>query len=177
MNIAKECRKWLESLLRVIPGSIGETLRVKFGGFKCGSGCRIVQNVIIYHPKQLTIGDNSAIAANCQLNAGGGISIGSNVLIGPCSLIWSQNHKFSNPSIPIRLQGYERQQVVIEDDVWIAANCVILPGVKIATGCVIAAGAVLTKSTTPYSIWAGVPAKQIGQRLPNQPDGNEPAQQ
>ena len=54
--------------------------------------------------------------------------------------------------------------IIIEDNVWIGANAVILTGVKIGTGSIIAAGAVVDKNVEPYSIMAGVPAKKIGSR-------------
>ncbi|WP_140287112.1 acyltransferase, partial [Vibrio parahaemolyticus] len=90
-----------------------------------------------------------------------GVIIGDNVLIGPNVIIYSQNHKYKNKKLIIREQGYEKAPVYIEDDSWIAASCIILPGVKIAQGSVVAAGSVVTKSTEPYSVYAGVPAKKI----------------
>ena len=90
--------------------------------------------------------------------------IGDNVLIGPGTYIWTQNHKFENPIIPIRLQGSEVLPVMIEDDVWIAAGCVILPGVTIGKGSVVAAGAVVTRTAAPFSVIAGVPARRMSVR-------------
>jgi tetrahydrodipicolinate N-succinyltransferase len=66
------------------------------------------------------------------------------------------------PNIEIRLQGYENSPVIIEDDVWIAASCVILPGVTIEKGAVIAAGAVVTKTVPAYALVIGNPARQTG---------------
>jgi acetyltransferase-like isoleucine patch superfamily enzyme len=68
------------------------------------------------------------------------------------------------PNIEIRLQGHENSPVIIEDDVWIAASCVILPGVTIGKGAVIAAGAVVTKSCQAGAVVAGVPGRMIGNR-------------
>ena len=62
-------------------------------------------------------------------------------------------------------QGYqETKQVVIEDDVWIGARSVILPGVKIGTGSIIAVGSVVKKDVEPFSIVAGAPAKLVKKR-------------
>jgi maltose O-acetyltransferase len=62
-------------------------------------------------------------------------------------------------------QGYqETKQVIIEDDVWIGARSVILPGIKIRTGSIIAVGNVVTKDVEPFSIVAGVPAKLVKKR-------------
>lgn len=124
----------------------------------------MLSHVLIYYPENLVIGAHSSITAYCQLNAKAGITIGDNVLIGPGTFIWSQNHKMQDATVNIREQGYERAPVVIEDDVWVAARCVILPGVRLAKGTVVAAGAVVTRSTEPYSIVAGVPAREISKR-------------
>ncbi|TWT81166.1 putative acetyltransferase [Planctomycetes bacterium CA13] len=163
----KEIIEWWRALLRAIPGRIGVTARKRWYGFHVAKGARILSHVLIYYPENLTIGLNSAITAYCQLNAKAGIEVGENVLIGPGTFIWSQNHKMRDATVNIRDQGYERAPVVIEDDVWIAARCVVLPGVRLAKGTVVAAGAVVTRSTEPYSIVAGVPAKQIGSRVPS----------
>lgn len=66
--------------------------------------------------------------------------------------------------MPIREQGEEERPVVVGDDVWIGANVVILPGVEIKRGAVIAAGAVVTKDVGELEIVGGVPARVIGRR-------------
>ncbi|MNR23677.1 putative acetyltransferase [compost metagenome] len=85
-------------------------------------------------------------------------------MIGPNVTIYSQNHLYKDISIDIQKQGYERKPVIIGTDVWIACNAILLPGVTIGNGCVIAAGSIVTHSTPPYTIVAGVPAKVIGHR-------------
>ena len=66
-----------------------------------------------------------------------------------------------------------RGRLTIGDDVWIASNAAVLPGVTVAKGCVIGAGTVVTKSTEPYSVYLGSPARRIGERgtVSNQIDG------
>jgi acetyltransferase-like isoleucine patch superfamily enzyme len=71
---------------------------------------------------------------------------------------------FDNPDILIRDQGVAYQTVIIEDDCWIAANSIILAGVTIGKGSVVAAGSVVTENVAPYSVVAGVPAKFIKSR-------------
>lgn len=112
----------------------------------------------------LAIGDNSAVGAYSFLGAQGGITIGSNVIIGPRVSIHAENHRFSSLEIPIRLQGEDRQGIVIEDNCWIGAGSIILDGVHIGTGCVVAAGSIVTKNVQPYSVVGGVPAKMIKSR-------------
>jgi acetyltransferase-like isoleucine patch superfamily enzyme len=121
-------------------------------------------HVIIHYPHNLTICTNVGIAPFCQLNAAGGIVIGNNVLLGPGVVVWSQNHLYQDASIPVRDQGYQQLGVEIEDDVWVGAGAIILPGVKLREGTVVAAGAVVTKSTEPYTVVAGVPARVMKRR-------------
>jgi acetyltransferase-like isoleucine patch superfamily enzyme len=71
---------------------------------------------------------------------------------------------FDDPELNIKEQGVKREFVKIEDDCWIAANTVILAGVTIGRGSVVAAGSVVTKDVPPYSIVGGVPAKVIKSR-------------
>lgn len=111
----------------------------------------------------LRVGDNSGIGLRCELN--GPVSIGNDVLMGPETIVYTQNHKSSDPNLPIRLQGYEpAEEVAIEDDVWIGRRVMIMPGVRIGKGSVIAAGAVVTKDVPPYSVVGGIPAKILKSR-------------
>jgi acetyltransferase-like isoleucine patch superfamily enzyme len=164
VRIKVEIREWYRALLRAIPGEIGCWLRRNFYGFHAGRGTRVLSNTIVYYPERLIIGENVGITAFTQINAGGGVRIGNDVLIGPGCCIWSQNHSYHDSSVPIRSQGYERKEVIIEDDVWVGAQATILPGVILRRGTVVASGAVVTKSTAEYAIVAGVPAKVIGTR-------------
>ena len=79
-------------------------------------------------------------------------------------MIFTQNHNFGDRTKLIREQGATRKPVIIEDDVWIGARVILLPGVTMGRGSVVAAGAVVTKSFPPFSIIGGVPARIIGNR-------------
>lgn len=85
-------------------------------------------------------------------------------MISPRVSIYAENHVVERADISLKDQGIIREFVKIEDDCWIAANSVILAGVTIGRGTVIAAGSVVTKDVPPYSIVAGVPAKVIKKR-------------
>lgn len=112
----------------------------------------------------IKIGDNSAIGAYSFLGAQGGITIGANVIMGPKVSFHAENHCFSSLDTPIRLQGEERKGITIEDDCWIGAGSIILDGVHIGRGCVIAAGSVVTKNIPAHTICGGVPARAINTR-------------
>ncbi|MCW3088214.1 MAG: acetyltransferase [Sediminibacterium sp.] len=112
----------------------------------------------------LKIGNNSNIGPYCYIGCSGYIEIGDNVMMSPRVSIYAENHVFDRTDITMKAQGVHRQFVKIEDDCWIAANSIILAGVTIGKGSVVAAGSVVTTDVPPYSIVAGVPAKIIKQR-------------
>lgn len=112
----------------------------------------------------LKVGNNSNIGPYSYIGCSGYIEIGDNVMISPRVSIYAENHVFDRTDITMKEQGVKVQFVKIEDDCWIAANSIILAGVTVGKGSVIAAGSVVTKDIPPYSIVAGVPAKVIGSR-------------
>lgn len=104
----------------------------------------------------LKIGDNSRING-AHISAVDSITIGKNVRIGPYSIILDSD--FHN--IADHFATGNSDSIIIEDDVWIAVSCIILKGVHIGKGAVIAAGSVVTKDVAPNSVYGGVPAKFI----------------
>jgi len=162
--LREECVEWGRSSLEAIPGQLGCRLRNAFYGFHAGPGCRVLRQVIIYFPERLTLGENVGVSCHTQLNAAGGIDIGDDTLIGPGCMIWSVNHRFASLERPIRIQGYEPAAVIIERDCWIAGHVVILPGVRIGEGSIVAAGAVVTTSCGPRSVLVGAPARVVRSR-------------
>lgn len=101
---------------------------------------------------------------NVYIGAYQPIEIGANSLIGAYSYIISGNHRFNDVSVPIRLQGYEGAPIKIGQDVWLGCRVVVLPGVTVGDGAVIAAGAVVNKSVPAYEVWGGVPACKLKDR-------------
>ena len=87
------------------------------------------------------------------------------MIIAPGVSILSRSHEFSRIDIPMVQQGEESpKKVIIEDDVWIGTNAIIMPGVRIQKGCIIGAGAVVTKDCEAFGIYLGVPAKKVRSR-------------
>lgn len=109
----------------------------------------------------IEVGSNTSIGAFNFIHGGGGVSIGSNCLLGPNVALFSENHIFDDPTRSIRSQGERRASVRIGDDVWVGAGSTILSGVSVGTGAVIAAGSVVTKDVQPWTVVGGVPAKHI----------------
>lgn len=114
----------------------------------------------------LQVGDYSNIGPYCFLGCGGGIEIGNNVMMSPRSSLHSENHNFDRLDLPMRDQGVTPASIVVEDDCWIASGSVILSGVRIGQGSIVAAGAVVTHDVPPYALVAGVPAKVVSRRMP-----------
>ncbi len=121
--------------------------------------------VIKHIGEGLIIGNNVGIAQFCFIQVRGQAKIGNNVIFGPNVSIFSENHNYSDPDIPICNQGETRIGVVIEDGVWIGTRSVILDGVIVGENSIIAAGSVVTKNVLPYSIVGGAPAKLIRMRV------------
>lgn len=145
----------LKSWYLLKTGKLGDIVGNKFG-----HNFQIKGNVFING--KITVNSNVMIASSSTCK----ISIGNYVLIGPNCVIRNADHGFSDTSIPIRLQSKNCQDITIEDDVWIAANCIILKGSIIKKGCVIGAGSIVTKRDIlePYGVYAGNPLKLLYKR-------------
>ena len=154
---------------RFVPGGLLRRRLAKSILKKTGKNVNIETGA--YFTPGVSLGDYSGIGVNCELNAlgnnnNGEIIIGDYVMMGPECVIYTQNHEFSRTDIPIMKQGsMPAENVVIGNDVWIGRRVTILPGVHIGDGCIIAAGAVVTKDVPPYTISGGVPAHVIKSRV------------
>ena len=113
------------------------------------------------HEGYVIIGDNNFIGNNSILQGFGGLMIGNNCMIAGNSFISSSNHDFSNPESDNYLKNEIGNKVIIEDKVWIGANCVVTAGIRIGKCAIIGAGSVVTKNVKPYTLVAGSPAKEI----------------
>ncbi|MDB8567894.1 DapH/DapD/GlmU-related protein [Turicibacter sanguinis] len=128
-----------------------------------GDNVNVRPKIKISSGENLTIGDNSGIGEESFIQDIGNITIGHNVLMGPKVMIFTANHEIKK-SKKICQQGIKIKDVIVEDDVWIGAGAIILPGVHIKKGAVIGAGSVVTKDVAEYTIVGGNPAKLIKER-------------
>lgn len=182
IRMGRELDEWVDCIVRSIPGTLGIRIRNRFYRGKlahCGRWPMIQSQVMIRSRDKLHLGDHVELAWGVFISAAGGVRIGNRVGIGPDTKIWSDNHVFADPSRPFQLQGWEYKEVLIEDDVWLGAQCVIKPGVTIGKGAVISAGTILSKSVPPYAIVAGNPGRVVGWRSPPEakdgaPEPSEP---
>lgn len=127
---------------------------------------RVHPTASIRYGKNIYVGENSHINMNCCVWAGENskIILGDNLLMGPGVSIQSTNHGTFKGEVMME-QAESEKDVVIGNDCWLCSNVTVVSGVHIADGCVIAAGAVVTKDITePYSIVGGIPAKIISSR-------------
>ena len=136
------------ALLKSIANSVGENVSIH-------QGCYIL------NAEKLSIGNNVSIHPMCYLEALGGITIGNDVSIAHGTTILSTSHNFSRTDIPMKDQGITAKKTIIKDNVWLGAKVTVLAGLTIESGCVIGAGAVLTRDTEKDTVYVGVPANKI----------------
>ena len=139
------------SLIQVGPNSaIDSFVKVKPAG---GSG-------------DLIIGEHVAINSGCVLYTGNGIRIGNSVAVAANCTFAPVNHAYADRGRPIQQQGFlpSKGGIVVEDDVWIGANCVLLDGAVLRQGCVVAAGSIVRGELMAYGIYAGQPLSLKGMR-------------
>ena len=109
----------------------------------------------------IRIGNNVGIGEFAYLGGGGGLEIGDDCIIGQYFSCHPENHNYAKPDELIRHQGVERKGIKIGKNCWIGSKVTILDGVTIGDNCVIAAGAVVTKSMPSNSVIGGVPARVL----------------
>ena len=134
-----------------------------------GSNCTIQDGVDLRigfpfkEQNLINIGSRTFIGRCCEINCSSTVSIGNDCLIASNTSIVDVAHEILPAGQLLNSTCFDRP-IIIEDDVWIGTHCVILNGVTIGKGSVIAAGAVVTKSVPSYEIWGGVPARFIKRR-------------
>jgi acetyltransferase-like isoleucine patch superfamily enzyme len=163
-----EARLWRDAVLRQVPGYAGCALRNLLLPYENGRDVHIWEHVQIDCPERLRMGDAVSINRYSIVNAAGGITIGDHVMTGPRVTLYSQNHRFSDPDLPVSDQGYIRRPVRIGSNVWLAANVIVLPGVTIGDNVVAAAGAVITRDVESGTLVAGNPARLVRRIRPDE---------
>jgi len=134
-------------------------------GAKVGKRTTIYPDVWVFPGKGLVCGDDVDFALGVIVTTNGGVTIGDRVLLGYRAQILSANHKIPKGKGKIFGSGHDQAPVTIGDDVWIGANCIVLPGVNVGEGAIVAAGSVVTKDVVEFSIVGGIPAKIIKSRI------------
>jgi len=158
--------------LRVRGAKVGKNVRIgRRVHFELGEGANleIGDNVIIDTScfvsvatgSSLHIGHDTFIFHNSDISSSSSTQIGKYCSLAPYVTVIDSDHYYEGRDKPIRFQGGETKQIVIEDEVWIATRSVVLKGVHIGRHSVVAAGSVVNRDIPPHSVVAGVPAKVI----------------
>lgn len=140
-----------------------QTIRLSF--YRRALGMRIGENTVIYgraeirHGRGIEIGANSSIGHDVVLDGRCGLKIGNSVNFSSGAWIWTLQHDLDDPDFAAK-----GAPVQIDDYAWIGGRVIVLPGVHIGEGAVVASGAVVTKNVEPYTVVAGVPARKIKHR-------------
>jgi maltose O-acetyltransferase len=138
--------------------------RVLGMSFGVNAGVHLGCYVWFYSPGQVRrdgvrLGTNSRINRDCCLDVRGGVSIGDNVSVSPEVMILTAGHNMVDPAFRV-----EHRPVTIHDHAWIGSRAMIMPGVTVGRGAVVAAGAIVTRDVPPFAVVAGVPARPVGTR-------------
>lgn len=154
----------------------------KWRNYDIGRNIYVGPRVYIWCKEKMIIGDNFYIGKDSQIECDA--IIGDNVIFGnKVGIVGKYDHHFQKPGVPIRIaprisdahynwKGL-KLTTVIEDDVWVGYGSIIMQGIKIGKGCIIAAGSVVTKDTKPFFIYGGNPARQLKPRFNNEKDLQE----
>ena len=163
---------WRLMKMQVSAGTLLPRLRVTWPHqVSLGADCTLEHDIYfkydgIWAPgPSIIIRDRVFIGFGCEFNARRRIEIGSDSLIASGCKFIDHDHGTARGDLPMREQtdGAEAE-IVLEEDVWLGVNVVVLKGVRIGRGAIVAAGAIVTKDVPSYEIWGGVPARRLGER-------------
>lgn len=128
-------------------------------GAQIGKGCRVYGGAEIWIPDNFVLGDYSWLDNGTKIYCVDKIKIGANCVISANAFLCTASHDIGSVSFELKTKP-----ITIDDCAWVASNAIILPGVAIGEGAVVAAGSVVAKNVDPWAIIAGNPAKEIGKR-------------
>lgn len=149
----------------IIPSIPSQTIRnwgLRKMGVKMSRNVKFYSGFSIRNPKSLIIEDGVSIGPKVLLDARCGLTIKRNAVIAYDAIIWTLNHDYNDVNFcgkgaPVEVGAFA----------WVCSRSIIMPGIKIGEGAIIASGAIVTHDVPPYSIVAGIPAKIIGKREHN----------
>lgn len=163
MNILSQLKStfinWLIANIPVMPIRL---VVYKLFGMKIGNGSNLYWGLEIRGSRHIEIGEDTSIGHDCKLDGRFKLIIGNHVNLSSEVMIWTAQHEIND--LKFKAVG---SAVEICDWAWISTRAIILPGIRIGRGAVVAAGAVVTKNVEDYEIVGGVPAKHIGYRSSN----------
>lgn len=158
-TILLEFEVFLLHIIGYFPSHFVRKISYQLAGMKIGKDSVIHTGARFYDPSNIKIGNGTIIGEGSVLDGRDNLSIGNHVDIATEVMIYNAQHSINS----LHFEA-EKKSVIIEDYVFIGPRSIILPGVTIRKGAVIAAGAVVTKNVGEKEIVGGVPAKVIGNR-------------
>ena len=164
----RSIRLMMMANLRMKPGKIALVKRyalLKTLAKSVGDNVSVYPNVYLQNVQEMEIGNNVSFQPMVYIEAFGGVKIGDDVSFAEGASMFSVNHGFTDLNIPIKDQPLTSLPIEIENNVWVGAKATILGGVKVSSGTIVAAGAVVNRDTPKNSTVAGVPAKEIKIRI------------
>lgn len=159
VNIMLDFELMLLRWIGHIPSHLIRKLFYILSGVKIGKGSTIHMWANFFQPNGVSIGEDTIIGEHVFLDGRAPLIIGDHVDIASQVLIYNSEHDINSEDFLAITKPVE-----IDDYVFIGPRVIILPGVKIGKGAVVAAGAVVTKDVFEYTIVGGVPAQVIGER-------------
>lgn len=132
---------------------------LKLAGMKMSKNVRFFEGVHVRNPKGVVMGDGCSVGTRVLLDGRMGLTVGKSVVFGYECIIWTLNHDYND--VNFQTKG---GPVTIGDYAWICSRSIVLPGISIGEGAVVASGAIVTKDVPPYAVVAGIPAKIVGER-------------
>jgi len=155
---------WIVGGIPGVPGFVVRTLACKALFKRLGGFAWIQPRVTFVQTDRIEVGAHFGINSGSYINGIGGIVMGDHVLIGSNVTISSGRHPIEGRATPIFARAAIPSAITIEDDVWIGAGAVIMPGITLRRGTVVGANAVVTKDTEEYAVVVGAPARMIRTR-------------
>jgi len=149
---------WIRIFLKI------PSLHIRNYIINCYSGVHIDKNVPIYHGfewwrGEFVVGKGTSIGYNNHIDCRRGVYIGENVCLASNVCIWTLHHDYNDVNFAVK-----GGPVTIGNYAWLCSHCIILPGVKIGEGAIVASGAVVVKDVEPWTVVGGIPATTISKR-------------
>lgn len=164
-TIIQEIEVFIMHVAGFVPSHCFRRLIYRLGGIRIGKGSTLHMGIRFYNPHGIRIGKDSIVGEGTVLDGRDILTIGDHVDIASEVMIYNFEHdindlSFKAVSAPVQIGDY----------VFIGPRAIILPGVKVGRGAVVAAGAVVTKDVADFKVVGGVPAKEIGERQNKEPN-------
>lgn len=162
--VINETSVFLVHLFGLIPSHTVRKVIQQSAGIKIGKGSTIHMGAVFYEPKGIQIGDDTVIGENAVLDGRDKLTIGNHVAFASEVMVYNSQHDIHDDNFKAITKP-----VAIGDYVFVGPRAIILPGVTVGRGAIVAAGAIVTKDVEQFAIVAGVPAKKIGERKVKNP--------